>query len=71
MILLSLSGFDGQLKIQTEETKMLLHSFLVGGLTITFAGAFLFSRGINLKKSDVEMAQKQLENVRAAQAAEL
>ncbi len=68
MILLSLSGFDGQLKTQTEDTKALLQSFFVGGLAFTFGGAFLFSLGVNLKKYDVEKAQKQLADGRAAAA---
>jgi len=62
MILLSLSGFDGQLKTQTEETKGLLQTFLVGGLTFTFLSAFLFSCGISLRKNEVDAAQKQLTN---------
>lgn len=60
MVLLSLSGFDGQLSTQSEETKALLQSFFVTGLTVTFACAFLFSRGVKLSLQDVEIAQLKL-----------
>jgi GPH family glycoside/pentoside/hexuronide:cation symporter len=60
MVLLSMSGFEGQLRMQTEETKDLLQTYLVVGLTVTFACAFLLSRGVNFSKSDVEKAQQQL-----------
>jgi len=65
MVLLSLSGFDGQLQTQTEDTKNLLQVFLVCGLTFTFMGAVLFSRGIKLRKSDVDLAQQRLADGRA------
>ena len=58
--LLSMSGFEGELKTQTEETKALLQTFLVGGLTVTFLAAVACSRGINLRKQDIERAQQTL-----------
>ena len=60
MILLSMSGFDGQMQTQTEDTKALLQVFLVTGLMVTFGCAFLLSCGIRLRKSDVDAAQRRL-----------
>ena len=66
MVLLSLSGFNGQLETQSEDTKALLQTFLVTGITFTFLLAFLFSCGIRLRKNDIDMAQKQLADAQVA-----
>ncbi|MEM7001824.1 MAG: MFS transporter [Pseudomonadota bacterium] len=68
MVLLSLSGFDGELVQQSETTKYWLQVFLAAGCGVTFLGAFLCSLGINLRKADIDQAQEQL-GMRAASSA--
>ena len=58
MALLAFTGFDGQLNIQSEETKQLLKLCLFGGCLVTFLSAFLLSLGVKLSRADVERAQQ-------------
>ena len=60
MVLLSITGFDGALAQQSEETKALMRTCLFWGCLVTFAGALAMSLMVRLTKKEVEAAQAAL-----------
>ena len=61
MVMLSLTGFDGTLAQQSQETQDLMRTCLFWGCMVTFAGAFAMSLMVRLTRKDVEEAQQTLQ----------
>jgi len=59
MVCLSLTGFDGTLTQQSQETNQWLHIYFVLGTFVTFASAALLSQFIRLRKDEIDAAQRQ------------
>ena len=57
MVCLSLTGFDGTLTQQSQETNQWLHIYFVLGTFVTFASAALLSQFIRLRKDEIDAAQ--------------
>ena len=60
MFLLAMTGFEGQLVQQSQETGELMISYLMAGTGASFAAAFVLSLGVRLRRADVDHAQSQL-----------
>ena len=62
MFLLAYTGFVAGETVQSQETLQLLRDCLLGGTALTFGMAFLCGLGIQLRRSEIVEAQRELDS---------